>query len=67
MSKYHEILTNISSLNDSDHGERKTKTKKNVNIWERTLFELFLCIIKTERKVFYIFLRDNIFLKNFKI
>jgi len=51
MSKYYDILANLSSLNHSDSYEGKIKIQKNINIWENTLFELFICIIKSERRV----------------
>ena len=42
MSNYYDILANISSLNDSLLTDKKTKTKKNVHVWEKILYELFL-------------------------
>ncbi len=63
MSKYYDILMNISSLNDSDIHNSKKKTKKNIGVWERTLFELFLNIIRSEKKVILINKKNFLILK----
>lgn len=51
MSKYKEILETIPCVNDSRYSENKKK-KCNFNTWEKTLYELFLLIIKAEKKVY---------------